>query len=78
VHIGTSVEVTIRELAQQIMAISGIRGSLKIHSAPKGSVSRRCPDIRFLSEVIGFTPEISLHEGLSLTIPYYMKAHDKI
>jgi len=77
VHIGTSVEVTIRELAQQIMAISGIRGNLKIHSAPKGSVSRRCPDTRFLREVIGFTPEISLYEGLSLTIPYYIKAHDK-
>ena len=77
VHIGTSVEVTIRELAQQIMAISGIRGSLKIHSAPKGSVSRRCPDTRFLREVVGFTPEISLYEGLSLTIPYYIKAHDK-
>ena len=71
VHIGTDHEVTIEYLAQEIMALAGIKGALEVQSAPEGSVSRRCPDARFLNNVLGFTPEVSLTEGLRLTIPYY-------
>jgi nucleoside-diphosphate-sugar epimerase len=73
VHIGTRQEVSIESLAQQIMAIAGINGSLDVLSAPEGSVSRRCPDTTFLNKVVGFVPTISLDEGLRLTIPYYLK-----
>jgi len=72
VHIGTSEEIRISDLAQLIMSISGISGTLDIQPAPDGSVSRRCPDTHFLNGIMGFDPLISLHSGLSMTIPYYL------
>jgi nucleoside-diphosphate-sugar epimerase len=71
VHIGTEDEVTIEKLAQEIMLISGIDGSLQKHKAPEGSVSRRCPDTTVLKQVVGFSPKITLREGLTLTIAHY-------
>ena len=67
-NIGTSEEVTIRALAQQVIAQTG--SSSKIELVPYESVypvgfedmNRRLPDVSKLQNMIGFKPERSLRQ----------------
>jgi UDP-glucose 4-epimerase len=76
VHIGTSEEVSMTQLARKIMDIGGWDGRLEIFPAPEGSVSRRQPDIRKLQRLTGFKPKVSLEEGLRKTVDYYLNNDD--
>ena len=73
VHIGTSEEVSMLELAKKIMKLGGWNGELIIYDAPEGSVSRRQPDTTKLRELTGFSPAVDLDEGLDRTLTYYLK-----
>lgn len=64
-HIGTSEEIQIGQLARKILSVLGAEAQLEIVAAPRGSVLRRCPDISKL-EAMGFTPGTSLDQGLDL------------
>lgn len=68
VNIGSDIETPILEVAKIIMKEMGIDNEIILHSSPKGSVSRRCPDIKKLISLIQFRPMYSLKEGLRLTI----------
>lgn len=64
VHVGTMDMISMKSLAVKIMNLANWTGELAEYPAPKGSVSLRCPDTSFLNEQIGFTPRISLDQGL--------------
>lgn len=77
VHIGSTEEVTISELAERLFAVTGWKPSkLDIHPSPEGSVKRRLADIQKIKQLISWEPEISLEEGLRTTHTWY-KEHPK-
>ena len=73
-NIGNDQEVSIRTLAERMIAISG--STSQIRYVPQGEVygssyediPRRVPDIRRMHEILGVTPKVSLDEGLRWTI----------
>jgi len=66
-NLGTDRMVTINELAQIIIEISGKRGiSLRHIEGPQGVRGRNSDNTR-LREVLGWEPQISLEEGLAPT-----------
>jgi nucleoside-diphosphate-sugar epimerase len=69
-NVGTSKEITIREVADRIADLVGVR--IRIISGPEapGGTTRRCPDIRKL-ENLGFRTRVSFDEGLRRTIEWY-------
>jgi nucleoside-diphosphate-sugar epimerase len=69
-HIGTSEEVSVAELARQVVACFGLYPELVLGEAPAGETNRRCPDISKLCG-LGYTPRISLAEGLKSTVTWY-------
>jgi len=70
-NIGSDEEVTIAELVDLIVEISGMRPAIEYDvSKPIGQPRRRC-DTRKAAEKIGFNTRISLAEGLENTIRYY-------
>ncbi|MBU8772086.1 NAD-dependent epimerase/dehydratase family protein [Cytobacillus oceanisediminis] len=72
VNIGNSGEETpIRNLYETITKMVGNVPELNEKSAPLGSVNRRCPDVSLLEGLIGYSPKISLQEGLIETINWY-------
>ena len=72
-HVGNSnEEILIIDLAKKLINISGINTNLNIQSSKQGSVLRRCPDIGKLFKFTGFSPKVSLDEGLKLIYNWYI------
>jgi UDP-glucose 4-epimerase len=73
VNIGGEQELTMLELARQLMIILGRDpDEITLHPSPAGSVKRRVPSIEKLRERTGFQARWSLEEGLLETIRFYV------
>jgi nucleoside-diphosphate-sugar epimerase len=69
-HVGTTDEVTIGDLAEQILNQLGREAVLDPSELPAGSTPRRCPDISKL-RALGFEPKTPLGAGLATTVDWY-------
>jgi nucleoside-diphosphate-sugar epimerase len=69
-HIGTSHEVSIKQLAGMVAACFERKIRIVPGELMKGSTPRRCPDVAKLSR-LGFTPKIDLATGLARTVAWY-------
>lgn len=65
-NLGQDRMVTINELAHMIAEIAGIQINIRHIAGPEGVRGRNSDNTR-LKEVLGWTPEISLEEGLART-----------
>ena len=68
VNIGVDDEISIRDLAIQILCEAGIAGDVICMPAPKGSVKRRCGTIDKFHSLTDFEAKITLPEGIRLTL----------
>ena len=70
-NIGNPNEFTIRELAEQVINLSGSRSELIFQPLPSDDPTRRRPDIELAKDRLGWQPEIMLQEGLTRTIEWF-------
>lgn len=73
VNLGNPREVTIREFAEVINALTGNQAGVVVmpESRTQGDPQRRRPDIAKASRVLGWEPRTPLEEGLRHTIAYF-------
>lgn len=71
VNLGNPGEITIRELAERIIAITGSRSSIIYQPATQDDPAQRCPDISLAGDRLGWTPAITLEKGLKQTLTYF-------
>ncbi|HYS46447.1 MAG TPA: NAD-dependent epimerase/dehydratase family protein [Rhizomicrobium sp.] len=69
-HIGNPEELTIAALAKKVVGYFGREIALRSTESFKGETSRRSPDIAKLRG-LGYSPHISLDEGLRGTLDWY-------
>lgn len=62
-HVGTLDEITISDLAHQVVQTFGRDAAIIPSEAPQGETNRRCPDISKIS-ALGYSPKIKLKQGL--------------
>lgn len=74
VNIGNPVEFTINEFARVVKAITGTSAPI-IHAdwPDKDDPKQRQPDISKAKELLGWTPQVPLEEGLKPTLEYFRK-----
>ena len=72
-NLGNPVEVTILEIAEQIIALTNSRSKLIFHPSPIDDPVQRCPDITFAKQTLGWQPQVGLEDGLTQTIAYFDK-----
>ncbi|GIW09595.1 MAG: UDP-glucose 4-epimerase [Dehalococcoidia bacterium] len=80
-NLGTTEEVTIRELAQEVVALA--ERPLEVRFVPFAEVfgpnfqdpPRRLPDTRRAEEVLAFRPQTPLREGLARTLAWARAQH---
>jgi UDP-glucose 4-epimerase/UDP-glucuronate decarboxylase len=66
-------EVTIAQLAAELCKVVGLHPAIQPTPAPVGSPLRRLPDLTVLRSRTGYTPAVSLAEGLRLTVAWYAR-----
>jgi UDP-glucuronate decarboxylase len=71
VNIGNPSEITILELAETIIGLTGSRSRLVRHPLPQDDPIQRQPDISLAHQALGWQPLVSLQEGLTATIAYF-------
>jgi len=70
-NIGNPEERTVRDLATKILALAGSSSPVVYQELPVDDPHVRCPDIRRAKSILGWRPEVSIDEGLQLTIAYF-------
>lgn len=71
VNIGNPVELSVRQLAERIMDLSGSRSRLTFKSLPSDDPKQRRPDIELAQQRLGWSPRWQLDDGLIRTIDYF-------
>jgi UDP-glucuronate decarboxylase len=71
VNLGNQQEVTVLELAERILALTGSRSRLVRKPMPIDDPTRRCPDISLARKQLGWEPKVPLDEGLRRTIAWF-------
>jgi len=73
VNIGNPVEVTMLELAERIITLTGSTSKLCFKPLPQDDPKQRCPDISFAKSALKWEPKVSLEDGLTQTIDYFRR-----
>jgi UDP-glucuronate decarboxylase len=71
VNLGNPVEFSMRELAEQVIDLTGSRSPLEHRPLPQDDPRQRKPDIALAHEKLGWQPNVQLREGLQHTIAYF-------
>ncbi len=71
-NIGNPSEITIKELAEEILALVGnTKSTLTFQTLPLDDPKVRQPDISRAIDILGWSPQISRTEGLKRTLEYF-------
>lgn len=73
VNLGNPQEITIRDLADQILRLTGSNSGITFKPLPVDDPLQRNPDISKAREKLNWTPGIDLESGLIRTIEYFKK-----
>jgi len=71
VNLGNPREMSVLEFAREVLRITGSRSRIVFKPLPKDDPRRRQPDIARARRLLGWEPEVSLKEGLRLTLGYF-------
>jgi len=73
INLGTTHEITVLELAEVILRLTGSKTKFDFQPSPPDYRPRRCPDITKAREILGWEPKVSLEDGLKETIDYFRR-----
>lgn len=74
INIGNPSEFTMLELAERVLQLVGGRSRLVFMPLPADDPRRRKPDISKAQQHLGWSPSVSLGDGLKETVAYFRKA----
>lgn len=73
INLGNPNEFTIRELAEQVLDLTGSKSKLEFKELPGDDPKQRKPNISLAHSEISWEPKIEIKEGLIKTIVYFEK-----
>jgi len=71
VNIGNPNEMTIRQLAERIIELTGSKSRIIERPLPEDDPKVRQPDISKAKSLLGWEPKVSLEDGLAKTMGYF-------
>jgi len=71
VNIGSPTELTVQEIAELVLSVTGSDSQLKYVDRPEDDPSVRQPDITLARQVLGWEPETSVMDGLEKTVAWF-------
>ncbi len=73
VNIGNPTEMTILEMADKILHVTGSKSKIRFAQLPEDDPKVRQPNIDIARKLLGWEPRVSLEEGLRDTIEYFRR-----
>jgi len=70
-NLGNPAEFSMRELADEVLRLTGSRSEVTQKPLPSDDPTRRRPDISYATDEMGWEPTTSLRDGLERTIAYF-------
>jgi UDP-glucuronate decarboxylase len=74
INIGNPVEFHVKELAEQVLQLTGSSSPIVYLPLPSDDPKQRRPDISKARALLGWEPKVPLQAGLKSTIAYFEKA----
>lgn len=71
VNLGNPGEFTMKELAEQVVSLTGSKSKIVYRPLPPDDPRQRKPDISLAKKVLKWRPSVELKEGLKETIKYF-------
>ena len=71
INLGNPQEIAIGDLANLVRTLTSSSSQIICGPQLKDDPKRRCPDIQKAKSILGWTPSVSLEEGLARTIEYF-------
>jgi UDP-glucuronate decarboxylase len=72
-NVGNPTEFTMVELAELVIELTGSRSRLAFRPLPSDDPRQRCPDISLARDRLGWSPAVTLRDGLRTTIEYFRR-----
>lgn len=73
VNIGNPAEITIKQFADEIVALTGTSSKVIYKPLPEDDPKVRQPDITRAREILGWEPKVERSEGLKRTLAYFQE-----
>jgi UDP-glucuronate decarboxylase len=71
VNLGNPVELTVNELVERVLALTGSHSRVVSRPLPIDDPRRRRPDISLARALLGWSPKVPLEKGLEATIAWF-------
>ena len=71
VNLGNPVEITVKQLAEEIIELTGSSSKIIFKKLPQDDPKQRCPDISIAKDKLSWAPKINRNIGLKKTIRYF-------
>ena len=71
INIGNPGEFTMLELAHEVIRITGSKSKIRFMPLPSDDPKQRQPDISKATDLLDWSPKISLSQGLEASVPYF-------
>lgn len=73
VNMGNPVEITLKQFAEEILALTGSKSKIILLPLPKDDPKQRQPNITKAREILGWEPKVDRAEGLKRTLEDFKK-----
>ena len=71
INIGSTIEISVREFAEEIIAMTGSQSALTYAPLPADDPRCRRPDITLARTLLGWSAKVSRSDGLQRTLDYF-------
>jgi GDP-L-fucose synthase len=71
VNLGSSFEISIRDLTETIARLTGFTGEIRWDASKPNGQPRRKLDVERAAQLFGFRSQVSFEDGLAHTIAWY-------
>jgi len=71
VNIGNPDEITIKDFAEEVVALTGTKSKIIYEPLPADDPKQRRPDITKAKAILGWEPQVPRSEGLKRTLDYF-------
>ena len=77
VNVGNPQEMTVKEMAETIIAITGSKSRLIYKDLPEDDPKVRQPDVAKAKRTLGWEPKVDVKDGLVRTVEWFVAQHER-